>query len=109
MINIRPVTNRISWLDFKLGLRMLVKYPWLTVVGGLGMAVAVAIGASFFGVIYSMMDASLPLPHGERIVTIQIWNDSTHSPQRRILRDFFFWRDRITTMDAVGAFRHVDR
>ncbi len=30
----------ISWLDVKLGLRMLVKYPGLTLVGGLGMAFA---------------------------------------------------------------------
>ena len=34
-----------SWLDLKMGLRMLRKYPGLTLVGGLGMAVAIAIGA----------------------------------------------------------------
>ena len=96
--------KRFSWLDFKLGIRMLLKYPWLAIVGGLGMAVAVAIGASFFGIIYSMMDPTVPLPHGERIVTVQLWNDSTRSPQRRILSDFFFWRSRITTMDEVGAY-----
>jgi len=28
----------ISWLDFKLGLRMLVRYPGLTLVGGIGLA-----------------------------------------------------------------------
>jgi putative ABC transport system permease protein len=93
-----------SWLDLKLGLRMLVKYPWLTVVGGLGMAVAVAIGAGFFGFIYSMMDPTVPLPNGNRIVTIQVWSDSSRSPQRRILHDFFFWRDKVTTMEEVGAF-----
>lgn len=94
----------ISWLDLKLGLRMLVKYPWLTIVGGLGMAVAVAIGAGFFGLIYSMMDPTVPLPNGERIVTIQVWSDSTGSPQRKILHDFFFWRDKVTTLEEVGAF-----
>ena len=35
-----------SWLDIKLGLRMLAKHPGLSVVGGLAMAVAVAIGAA---------------------------------------------------------------
>src|SRR5688572_5903993 len=98
-----------SWLDFKLGLRMLVKYPWLTIVGGLGMAVAVGIGAGFFGFIYSMMAAKVPLPNGDRLVTIQVMNDSTHSPHRRILHDFVFWRDRITTLDAVGAWHPQSR
>ena len=98
-----------SWLDFKLGLRMLVKYPWLTIVGGLGMAVAVAIGAGFFGFIYSMMAARVPLPNGDRLVTVQVMNDSTHSPHRRILHDFVFWRDRITTLDAVGAWHPQSR
>ena len=98
------VIKRFSWLDFKLGIRMLLRYPWLTIVGGLGMAVAVAIGASFFGIIYSMMDPTVPLPNGERIVSIQLWNDSTRSPQRRILHDVAFWRSRITMMDEVGAY-----
>src|SRR5215216_8073135 len=38
-------------LDFKLGLRMLVKSPGLTLVGVVGMAVAVAIGTASFGII----------------------------------------------------------
>src|SRR5688500_5526437 len=32
-------------LDLRLGLRMLLKYPGLTVIGGLGMAVAIGIAA----------------------------------------------------------------
>ena len=94
----------ISSLDFKLGIRMLIKYPWLTAVGGLGIAVAVAIGAGAFGVIYTIMDSKVPLPDGDRIVSIQNWSDSTRSPQRRIAHDFFIWRDKITTMENVGLF-----
>ena len=54
----------MSWLDFKLGLRMLIKYPALTLVGGLGMAVAIAIGASFFTISYSYIQPTLPLDEG---------------------------------------------
>lgn len=36
-------TGGVSWLDVKLGLRMLVKHPALTLVGGLGLAVGMAI------------------------------------------------------------------
>ena len=42
---------RVSWLDFKLGFRMLSRYPMLTVVGSLAMAVAIAVGAGTFEVI----------------------------------------------------------
>ena len=38
---------RFSWLDFKLGLRMLVRYPGLTLIGGLGIAMAIAIGTGY--------------------------------------------------------------
>ena len=35
----------VSWLDWKLGARLLVKYPALTIIGGLSLAGAIAIGA----------------------------------------------------------------
>jgi hypothetical protein len=35
-----------SWLDLKLAVRMLGKYPGLALVGGLGIAVGVAVGAA---------------------------------------------------------------
>ena len=38
----------VSWLDVKLGMRMVAKYPWLSGVSVIGMAVAIAIGAEFF-------------------------------------------------------------
>jgi hypothetical protein len=47
--------HRLAWrdsvpsaLDVRLGLRMLRKYPCLAIVGGIGMAVATAIGAGAF-------------------------------------------------------------
>ena len=36
----------MSWLDVKLGLRMLLKYPGLTIAGGLALAIAIGIGAA---------------------------------------------------------------
>ncbi len=100
----------VSWLDFKLGLRMLAKYPVLTLVGGLGMAVAVAIGATFFGVIYSMMDATVPLPEGDRIVSIQTIDVGNNGrPHRQILHDFITWSRELKTVQDVGASRMIAR
>src|SRR6188508_1608451 len=58
----------ISWLDVKLGLRMFINYPGLSLVSVIGMAVAIAIGAGYFTVLGTWLDATLPLPEGERIV-----------------------------------------
>ena len=52
-------TKTISWLDFKLGLRMLIKYPWLTVAGGIGMAVAIAIGGAVVAAVAILISRQL--------------------------------------------------
>lgn len=36
--------------DFKLGFRMLLKYPGLTLAGGLALAIAIGVGAGWFQV-----------------------------------------------------------
>src|SRR5215213_4740383 len=70
-------------LDLKLGLRMLLKYPGLTFVGIIGMAVAVAIGTVSFGLIYTIFDPAVPLDEGDRIVAIQNLNTRRSSDARR--------------------------
>ncbi len=58
-------------LDLKLGVRMLVKYPGLTLVGVLGMSVAVTIGALAFTAVSAVTNPALPFDEGNRVVTIQ--------------------------------------
>jgi putative ABC transport system permease protein len=98
-----------SWLDFKLGTRMLIKYPALTLIGGLGIAVAVAIGALSFTFFYSYLFPTLPLHEGDRIVGIQNWDEAESRDQPRSLHDFVTWRDELSSMEDVGAFRLTSR
>ena len=35
----------VSWLDWKLGARLLLRYPALTIIGGFSLAAAIALGA----------------------------------------------------------------
>ena len=51
-------------LDFKLGLRMLAKYPGLTMVGVLGISVAVTVGALAFSAVAAVTGTELPLDEG---------------------------------------------
>jgi putative ABC transport system permease protein len=98
-----------SWMDVKLGWRMLVKYPGLTLVGGLGIAVGVAIAAGAFTIIYTLTDPALPVDEGDRVVVIQNWDTATKRQVRRTLHDFIAWRHELASVQDLGAFRQVSR
>ena len=59
---------RVSWLDLKLGFRMLRRYPGLALVGGLAIAFGIASGAVAFEVVNQIVRPTIPLPAGDRIV-----------------------------------------
>ena len=106
----------LSWLtgislDFRLAFRMLMKYPGLTVVGVTGMAVAVALGAAAFGIVYTFVDTSLPLDDGDRVVAIENVDPTSRANggRRTHLHDLAIWREELTAIDALGAYRTVDR
>ncbi len=99
----------ISWLDVKLGARMLIKYPVLTLVGGLAMAVAIAIGATSSEAYYTLMSPTLPLAEGDRVVGIQNWDAAANHPELRSLHDFAAWREQAKSVQELSAFRTVER
>jgi putative ABC transport system permease protein len=74
---------RISWLDIKLGARMIYRYPGLTIIGGVAMGVAIALGAGVLGVIALMNDPEIPLDEGDRIVGIQVWSITSFATSAR--------------------------
>jgi predicted permease len=96
------------WLDVKLGVRMLFKYPGLALVGGVGIAVTVAIAAGGYSVTYgTFLVSSLPFEEGDRIVSIQIWDSAASKPERRILHDYNVWREELKSVQDLSAFRTV--
>ncbi|HTE21297.1 MAG TPA: hypothetical protein VK689_23270, partial [Armatimonadota bacterium] len=99
----------ISWLDLKLGARMLIKHPGLSLVGGLGMAVAIAISAGMFAFFYTHLDPDLPLDQGTRVVAIENWDTERNNEDRRQVHDFAAWKTELRTVRDVGAFRTVTR
>jgi putative ABC transport system permease protein len=101
--------RRMSWLDLRLGLRMLVRHPALTLVGGFGIAVAVALSVGFFSVMRAHIYPELPLPEGHRIVALENRDIVINDEERRSLHDFFAWRDELRTVVELSAFRRVPR
>ena len=100
---------RISWLDMKLGARMIYRYPGLTVIGGLAMGVAIALGAGVMGVIALMKDPKIPLDEGDRIIGIQVWGIASNNAERRIAYDLSTWKSALKGVRDVGAFRSAVR
>ena len=95
--------------DYKLGLRMLLKYPGLTIAGGLALAVAIGVGAGWYDLSGMLFSPTIPLPDGERIVVISTQNVLTNSPETRVWRDFLEWRRELRTIQELGAFRSGTR
>jgi putative ABC transport system permease protein len=105
----RPRGVGVSLLDFKLGLRMLVRYPGLTVVAGLAMAFALAVGAGTFEFLKDAMYPTLPLDEGDRVIRLQILDARTGGPAAIAPADFAAWREGVVSLEALGAFHAVAR
>jgi predicted permease len=98
----RRVGLSLSWLDVKLGLRMLRRFPVLSLVSVIGMAVAIAIGAGYFGFFSAMLNPVLPFEGGDRIVSIR--NSNPVGWDGEFAFDFLAWRDMKSVRD-LGAYR----
>ena len=98
-----------SWLDVRLGLRLLVRNWGLTLVGGLAMSVAIGIAAVVFAAFDVIMWSPLPLEEGDRIVAIQIWDREAGQRRDTPWQDIERWRGSLQSVDDVGAFQTIRR
>ena len=96
-------------LDVKLALRMLVKYPLLTIVGGVGMAFGIAAGVGGFEIRSQFVDPTLPLDEGRRIVGLRNWDVRSDRPAALSESDFRTWREQLHRLQELGAAALVER
>ena len=96
-------------LDVRLAARMLMKFPGLTIAGGLALALAIGVGAAWFDVTSNVLRPAVPLPDGDRLVEIEVRDAAGGSDERRILHDFLTWRRDLTLVEDIGAYRTLER
>jgi len=96
-------SRRFSWLDFKVGFRMLLRYPGLTLVGTAAIAVAIALGTIYFEAVNKWKNPRLPIRDADRVVSIRNWKVNEFEPEPRSLYDFAIWREQVTTVESFGA------
>jgi putative ABC transport system permease protein len=102
----KPRVTSMSWIDLKLGFRMLVKYPGLTLVGGTAMAFAIFVGVVAFTMLTVVMYPSLPQKAADRIVQIRTWDVAKNQGESRQLHDFKVWRDSVRSVTDLGAWQN---
>ena len=99
----RPRSLAFSRLDFKVGVRMLGRYPGLTLVGTVAIAVAIALGTLYFEAVNKWQNPRLPIRDADRVISIRGWDMSAMRPEGRLLHDFSVWREQVRTVDHLGA------
>ena len=95
--------------DYKLGVRMLRKYPGLTLAGGLALAIAIGLGAAWWEFMGDTFRPALNLPGGDRLVEVEMRTLGGDPDERRIAHDFTIWRRDAKQLVQLGAFRTTGR
>lgn len=90
-------------MDLKLGLRMAVRSPGLTLVAVIALAVAIGGGAAYLEFANDMFRPSIAAPGGDRLVGIITWNTAAGQPERHGLEAFRTWQRDLTLIEDLAA------
>src|SRR5476649_2126033 len=91
--------------DIRSGVRMLVKYPALSIVAVITLGLGIGLSTTVFCVVNGGLFKGLPIPDADRIVALVATNPSQQQPQQPIsAQDLAVWQARQTSFDALGAF-----
>ena len=94
--------------DIRSGVRMLVKYPTLSVVAILTLGLGIGLSTTVFCVVNGGLFKGLPFPNADRIVSVVATNPSQNQPRLPIAtQDFAIWQARQTSFEKFGAFGFV--
>ncbi|MEO7521500.1 MAG: ABC transporter permease, partial [Gemmatimonas sp.] len=104
----------LSWfpdlsLDFKLGGRMLLRYPGLTLVGGLAMAFGIWVGVVTFEMVTMLFNPTLNLPDAQRLVQLRNYDVQDQTQELRAVNDFIVWQGALRSVTDLSAYRDLSR
>jgi hypothetical protein len=91
--------------DLRSGIRMLVKYPTLSIVAVLTLGLGVGLSTTVFCVVNGGLFKGLPFPDADRVVAVVGTNPSQTQPRLPIsVPDLAVWSERQTSFEKFGAY-----
>ncbi len=100
-----PITMNHLLTDLRSGVRMLVKYPTLSLVSVLTLGLGIGLSTTVFCVVNGGLFKGLPFPDGDRIVSLVGTNPSQNQPrQPTSVQDLAVWQARQTSFEKLGAY-----
>jgi predicted permease len=91
--------------DVRSGVRMLVKYPMLSLVAIATLGLGIGLSTTVFCVVNGGLFKGLPFQDADRIVAVVATNPSQNQPRRPISsQDLAIWQERQTSFELFGAF-----
>lgn len=98
-----------AWLDLRLGVRLLARYPGLTLVSTIALSIGIAIVAGFHAGTNFFVNPSLPVPGEDEVVAI--WNYDVGAADRgtQTVGDMLALRSELESVDDLGAFALYQR
>jgi putative ABC transport system permease protein len=91
--------------DIRSGVRMLFKYPTLSLVSVLTLGLGIGLSTTVFCVVNGGMFKGLPFPEADRIVSLVGTNPAQNQPRQPIsVQDLAVWQARQISFDKMGAY-----
>jgi putative ABC transport system permease protein len=91
--------------DIRFGVRMLFKYPTLSLVALLTLGVGIGLSTTVFCIVNGAMFKGLPFPAADRVVALVGTNTAQKQPRRPIaVQDLAVFQERQTSFESLGAY-----
>src|SRR5262245_16749598 len=91
--------------DVRSGLRMLVKYPTLSVVAILTLGLGIGLSTTVYCVVNGGLFKGLPFPDAHRIVAVVNTRPAQNQPQQPIsVQDLVIWQERQTSFEKLRPY-----
>jgi len=91
--------------DIRSGVRLLFKYPTLSLVAVLTLGLGIGLATTVFSVVNGGLFKGLPFPDADRIVAVVSTNPSQQQPRQPISnQDLEVWQARQTAFEQLGAY-----
>jgi putative ABC transport system permease protein len=100
--SLRPSAWRPSMVDVRLGLRTIVRTPWLSAVAVCALAIGIPVGLAPMHAV-DALERPLPGDPDGRIRTLCFWRDTVH--EHATAGDYALWRTSLRSFGALAAYR----